>query len=111
MDLNDVKRALSKKNDAQPGFMSGAVNTPVPTAEERRRMIERAQSLLLRALKADKHHAPAACGLADQFILAVSTNASGYRQLNVLLWLVRWRIRMVYVQSHTFNLLAPIIIK
>jgi hypothetical protein len=67
MDLNDVKRALSKKNDAQPGFMSGAVNTPVPTAEERRRMIERAQSLLLRALKADKHHAPAACGLADQF--------------------------------------------
>lgn len=54
-DLNQVKRAID------------SADTSTLSLEEQRKLPERAQSLLLRALKANKHHAPAACGLADQF--------------------------------------------
>ncbi|RKP07808.1 hypothetical protein THASP1DRAFT_30386 [Thamnocephalis sphaerospora] len=68
MDLNDVKRAINKECDAAAEIATnGAQPAKTLSAEERRRMLERAQAFLLRALRADKHHAPAACGLADQF--------------------------------------------
>ncbi|KAI9594316.1 hypothetical protein BDF19DRAFT_445554 [Syncephalis fuscata] len=57
LDLNEVKRSVNKTS----------IETTPLTASEQRQRLERAQSSLLRALKANKHHAPAACGLADQF--------------------------------------------
>jgi hypothetical protein len=59
--LNEVKRSTNHTDT------SAATDPASLSPSEQRKRLEHAQSLLLRALKANKHHAPAACGLADQF--------------------------------------------